>query len=251
MSDAPAGPGWWQAQDGRWYGPEHHPDPAHRAAYAGGALPPAGPPGSGADPASSGGSKLPLIIGGAVVVALLVAGAIFLLGGGGDDDDEVATGGGDTTTTVDEGETTTTEAETTTTEAETTTTTEATTTTTEATTGSDAEVVVTLRWNGDTDLDLRVTDPEGDTASYTSGTASGGELVQDVIPRPGDAGPHEEVILWESGAPAGSYEVLVRRIGSGDPVDFRVVAQVDGAEVFNETGTLDGFEDSGPLRFEV
>jgi hypothetical protein len=26
MSDAPQGPGWWQASDGKWYAPEQHPD---------------------------------------------------------------------------------------------------------------------------------------------------------------------------------------------------------------------------------
>ncbi|WP_147381311.1 DUF6777 domain-containing protein [Nocardioides immobilis] len=34
MSETPAGPGWWQASDGRWYPPEAHPS----------AQPPAGPP---------------------------------------------------------------------------------------------------------------------------------------------------------------------------------------------------------------
>jgi hypothetical protein len=43
MSDAPQGPGWWQASDGKWYAPEQQP-----------ATPPPGgavPPGSGVPPA--------------------------------------------------------------------------------------------------------------------------------------------------------------------------------------------------------
>jgi hypothetical protein len=35
------GMGWWQASDGRWYPPEQHPDPAHRAHFA---PPPVAPP---------------------------------------------------------------------------------------------------------------------------------------------------------------------------------------------------------------
>jgi len=38
MSDAPSGPGWWQASDGKWYAPEQHPD------YRPPLLPPPPPP---------------------------------------------------------------------------------------------------------------------------------------------------------------------------------------------------------------
>ena len=30
MSDAPEGPGWWMANDGRWYPPEQHQLKGHR-----------------------------------------------------------------------------------------------------------------------------------------------------------------------------------------------------------------------------
>jgi len=42
MSDAPQGPGWWQASDGKWYPPEQQP-----AAPAGGPPPAYGAPGAG------------------------------------------------------------------------------------------------------------------------------------------------------------------------------------------------------------
>ena len=34
MSEQSGGPGFWQAQDGLWYGPETHPDANHRAQFA-------------------------------------------------------------------------------------------------------------------------------------------------------------------------------------------------------------------------
>jgi hypothetical protein len=90
MSDASGGPGWWQADDGRWYAPELHPDPAYREA-AGGLQPPgaAGPPERLAPEPGPGGAgrsrRLALI--GAVLVAVLVVGFLVLRSGGGDDDD--------------------------------------------------------------------------------------------------------------------------------------------------------------------
>ncbi|MGH9245207.1 MAG: hypothetical protein ACRD29_13010 [Acidimicrobiales bacterium] len=68
MTDAPQGPGWWQASDGRWYPPEQHPDqpptqqvpqpgpppePTQQVPQTGPPseptqqLPPTGPPGAG------------------------------------------------------------------------------------------------------------------------------------------------------------------------------------------------------------
>ena len=48
MDDAQTGPGSWQASDGKWYGPEQHPDPSHRARWSSTA--PGGP-----DPSPAGG----------------------------------------------------------------------------------------------------------------------------------------------------------------------------------------------------
>jgi hypothetical protein len=42
MSDVSHGPGWWLAVDGKWYAPERHPDPEHRARFA--LAPPTLPP---------------------------------------------------------------------------------------------------------------------------------------------------------------------------------------------------------------
>jgi hypothetical protein len=90
MSDAPGGPGWWQADDGRWYAPELHPDPAYRqaadattaAAAPGAANGPEAPPPSGPE-RSKRSRRLALV--GVAVVALLVAGFLVLRSGGGGD----------------------------------------------------------------------------------------------------------------------------------------------------------------------
>lgn len=89
MSDASGGPGWWQADDGRWYAPELHPDPAYRQAAE--AAPPPGPTGppDPVGPAAGGdgtGRNRRLALIGAVVVALLVVGFLVLRSGGGDGD---------------------------------------------------------------------------------------------------------------------------------------------------------------------
>lgn len=52
MSDAPQGPGWWQASDGKWYSPELHPD--HTQAMGQASQPPTPPPSPGTPPAAGG-----------------------------------------------------------------------------------------------------------------------------------------------------------------------------------------------------
>ena len=103
MSDAPQGPGWWQASDGKWYAPELHPDAQ--------AAPPAAPPttptpaapapfGSAPDgtpfpaatpatppPGEGGGKgKVVLVVVLLLVVAVIGAGLAFALTSGGDDE---------------------------------------------------------------------------------------------------------------------------------------------------------------------
>jgi hypothetical protein len=68
-------------------------------------------------------------------------------------------------------------------------------------------VVVTLDWDGPADLDLWVTDPNGETVKFDSDSSSGGHLDDDSNKDcEGDAPPPPEVISWEPGtAPLGSY----------------------------------------------
>lgn len=115
MSDTPHGPGWWMADDGRWYAPERRlgdstaaPPPVVSAAEVDD--PPTDPDVPAVTP-TGGGRRVAVLVAAAVVVALLGAGAalVFL---GGDDDEEVAANRDPTTTT--EATTTTADATTTT-----------------------------------------------------------------------------------------------------------------------------------------
>lgn len=78
MSDAPQGPGWWQASDGRWYPPDQVPGPTPTPVPG----PPSGlPPGYGYAPGSGyppAGPALPSVQG--MAVASLVLGILNLVG---------------------------------------------------------------------------------------------------------------------------------------------------------------------------
>lgn len=90
MSDAPGGPGWWRASDGKWYPPETHPD----------ARPPAPPPGfepatpvsTPAEAASGTPHRWVLWVAGGLVL-LLVGAAVLAIASSGDDDEADAGGG--------------------------------------------------------------------------------------------------------------------------------------------------------------
>lgn len=138
MSEAPQGPGWWQASDGRWYPPHTHPSYQQPAAGSPGAPGPAGygapgygagpgapgpgvpghgtpgpgmpgygmSPGKGYQPARPSGSGVPkgLIIAGVIVLVVVVAGyaaVSYVLGRVGDKLENAV--GGDCTL-VDKGE---------------------------------------------------------------------------------------------------------------------------------------------------
>lgn len=91
MSDAPQGPGWWQASDGRFYAPEHHPNYVAPAAF------PAESPVS----TNRGCVKWGLMAAGALAALLVVAVALFAAAalGGGDGADDIAEGSTSTSTT--------------------------------------------------------------------------------------------------------------------------------------------------------
>jgi len=102
------------------------------------------------------------------------------------------------------------------------------------------DVQVTLTWQTNDDIDLYVTDPNGDTVYfYNDVVASGGELDRDntcsdfVLGRP-------ENIFWpQDGAPQGSYVVKVNYFGPcGDvhPVNWTVrVVNEGNVQTFNGT----------------
>jgi hypothetical protein len=143
------------------------------------------------------------------------------VGSEGDDDEPV----------VVEEPTTTTVEETTTTVEETTTTTVPETTTTVLGTG---DVQVTLRWDGPADMDIYVTDPNGEQLSFGSRTSSsGGQLDVDANAACAEeSGAPTENVFWPPGAaPLGTYLVgvsLYDPCGSALPVAWTLTITVDG-----------------------
>jgi hypothetical protein len=137
----------------------------------------------------------------------------------------------DTPVVVEETTTTTAEETTTTTAEETTTTTAEATTTTVLGTG---DVQITLRWDGPADLDLYVTDPNGEQLSFGStSTSSGGQLDVDANAACGTAAaaPTENVFWPAGGAPLGTYLAgvsLYDACGGGTPVAWTLTITVDG-----------------------
>lgn len=100
-------------------------------------------------------------------------------------------------------------------------------------TGS-GDVKVTLTWDTTADLDLYVTEPNGETISYLNRSSStGGQLDRD--DRDG-FGP--ENIFWPTGsAPSGQYSVTVKHFSGALPSTYTVVVVVGGASS-EYSGTL-------------
>ncbi|HEY9643095.1 MAG TPA: hypothetical protein V6C57_21585 [Coleofasciculaceae cyanobacterium] len=111
------------------------------------------------------------------------------------------------------------------------------------------DIQATLRWATTDDLDLAVTDPSGDTATFSNpNVASGGKL--DVDANAGCGSPTQtpiENIFWPpTQAPQGNYTVSVnlfaRCQGTG-PIAFTITLLVQG-ETQTLTGTVD---DQNPI----
>lgn len=106
------------------------------------------------------------------------------------------------------------------------------------------DVRVTLRWSDAADLDLSVTDPMGETVSYSSpGVTSGGTLDVDANSSCNEvrAAPAENII-WSSDAPDGRYLVTVDlydSCGAGDAHAFVLEAVVGGVPVQLYQGVAD------------
>jgi hypothetical protein len=89
------------------------------------------------------------------------------------------------------------------------------------------EVAVSLTWDSDADLDLRVTCPGGEEIYYGRRSACGGELDVDMnVPSRMSEEPVENVYWPEGAAPPGTYRVAVTNFqtrSEGDqPTPFRV-----------------------------
>ena len=102
------------------------------------------------------------------------------------------------------------------------------------------DVVVTVTWEGDADLDLHVRDPDGERLSFDElQSESGGVHAGDVRPGCGDEGPHEERVRWPPDqALPGRYHAYVRIYETCEvPGEFHLDVRVDGREVSSVRGT--------------
>jgi hypothetical protein len=106
------------------------------------------------------------------------------------------------------------------------------------------DIQVTLRWATVDDLDLAVTDPSGDTATFFNPSVpSGGQL--DVDANAGCGSPTQtpiENIFWPtSQAPQGNYSIAVNlytRCEGAGPISFTLTLLVQG-NTQTLTGTVD------------
>jgi hypothetical protein len=99
------------------------------------------------------------------------------------------------------------------------------------------DVQVTLRWEGEADLDLHVTDPNGEEIWFgNANSASGGILDVDANGACEGAARPVENVYWPTGnAPAGSYNVVVvyyQTCANTEPANYEVTVTIDG-EVFD------------------
>ncbi|HSM02545.1 MAG TPA: FecR domain-containing protein [Acidimicrobiia bacterium] len=103
------------------------------------------------------------------------------------------------------------------------------------------DIQVTLDWAAFVDLDLYVTDPDGETVSWQNvGSTSGGRLDRDGYAACTTDEPPPENIVWDVTAPPGDYLVGVTVYDMCDQpsVDFELTVRIGGEIVLSETGTL-------------
>lgn len=121
----------------------------------------------------------------------------------------------------------------------TTSTTTTSTTTSTTTTAPSGALAFKLSWSGNADLDLLVTEPNGNVNYYGNPgpSASGGRAPAD-DKCPG-AGSHEEATTWSSSPPAGVYELKVDQYDNcgGPAVNWTLQVIKNGTVVQTNSGT--------------
>ena len=103
------------------------------------------------------------------------------------------------------------------------------------------DIQVTLDWSAFVDLDLYVTDPDGETVSWQNpGSASGGRLDRDGYADCTTDEPPPENIVWDVTAPPGDYlvTVLVYDMCDQPSVEFELTVRIGGQVVLSEGGVL-------------
>jgi hypothetical protein len=115
--------------------------------------------------------------------------------------------------------------------------------------GASGDPRFNLTWTGGTDLDLYVTDPNGDTISYSNvSSPSGGSLDIDCL---GNCpGGNSENIFWETEGPAGTYSFYVNYFDGGDATPFTITVYENTNVISTHTGSLsDANVDSATFQY--
>jgi hypothetical protein len=103
--------------------------------------------------------------------------------------------------------------------------------------GAEGNPRFNLTWGGSTDLDLYVTDPNGETISYQiTSSSSGGLLDVDCL---GDCpGGNAENIFWPNGGPSGTYQYYVNYFYGSDTTPFTISISENENVISTVTGSL-------------
>ena len=110
------------------------------------------------------------------------------------------------------------------------------------------DVQVTLTWDNTADLDLYVTDPNGETIYWGQTTSSsGGQL--DVDDTDG-YGP--ENIFWENdAAPSGEYLVQLNHYSGDSPANYIILVQTGDGDPVQYTGAINDEETLDIVTFTI
>jgi len=103
--------------------------------------------------------------------------------------------------------------------------------------GADGSPRFNLTWSGSADLDLYVTDPNGETISYLATSSNSGGVL-DVDCTGNCPGGNSENITWENGGPVGTYSFYVNYFSGSGTVPFNVLIRDNSSDVRNESGSL-------------
>lgn len=110
------------------------------------------------------------------------------------------------------------------------------------------DVQVTLRWEGNADIDLHVIDPSGERIFFDEPfAASGGQLDRDVIPCENSQFDPVENVFWPTGqSPNGTYTVEVHyhpSCGNVGPTAYSVTVNIAGQSPLVFNGVLNSLDE--------
>ncbi|MFC0603772.1 hypothetical protein [Winogradskyella pulchriflava] len=108
--------------------------------------------------------------------------------------------------------------------------------------GLDGSPRFNLTWSGNIDLDLYVTDPNGNTISYINPSSSSGGML-DIDCTGGCTGGNSENITWPDGGPSGQYTFYVNNFDGGN-APFNIQIRDNGQDVSAFSGSTNMSNDN-------